>query len=155
MQIVRASRTPRTWPNRGDPRAPALIAAELADSTEEKRSDGITALRDMKDDRARNALIAALRDPEKPKWGEQPTSIRQQAADALAALGDSRAVPALITALDEYDMISRAAAARALGTLKDARAVAPLITALRHFTGRAPHRRRHRAEKHHRSILRH
>lgn len=52
------------------------------------------------------------------------------AAEALARLGDARAVEPLIKALKER---RSAAAAQALGLLKDARAVEPLIEALQDF----------------------
>ena len=58
------------------------------------------------------------------------SSVRRTAAQALAKLGDARAVEPLIRALADKESGVRRAAAQALGALKDARAVEPLIRAL-------------------------
>ena len=55
---------------------------------------------------------------------------RQDAAMALAEVGDERAVPALIEALEDEDEFVRALAANALGEIGDERAVEPLRDAL-------------------------
>lgn len=62
-----------------------------------------------------------------------PTA-RRNAAWALGALDDQRAVTPLITALRDEDQLVREQASWALGALDDARAVQPLIGALRDGT---------------------
>ena len=56
---------------------------------------------------------------------------RRNAAWALGALDDQRAVPSLIAALKDAEMAVREQASWALGALDDARAVQPLMGALR------------------------
>jgi HEAT repeat protein len=57
--------------------------------------------------------------------------VRERAADALAEIGDPRAVEALVIALkDKGHRFVRVSAACALGKIGNARAVEPLITAL-------------------------
>lgn len=56
--------------------------------------------------------------------------IRLKAAGELGDIGDSRAVPALIDALNDPDMHVRAEVAGALARLRDARAIPALILAL-------------------------
>jgi HEAT repeat protein len=55
---------------------------------------------------------------------------RSAAAEALAKLGDPRAVEPLIRALGDIDSDVRGSAARALAKLGDPRAVEPLVRAL-------------------------
>ena len=88
--------------NDDDPAIRGVVAATLAD---------VGAL-------AVEPLIAAVNDPHTP-WRR-----RSGAAEALGAIGDPRAVEALIAALPN------AACATALGQIGDARAVEPLVTAL-------------------------
>lgn len=57
--------------------------------------------------------------------------IRQQAARALAEIGDPRAVEPLVATLQDSSPEVREATTRALGQLGDARAVKPLINQLR------------------------
>lgn len=61
-------------------------------------------------------------------WDGNPA--RRAAAVELGRLGDGRAVPALVTALEDEDAELRGAAADALGALGDPRAVGPLIALL-------------------------
>ena len=56
--------------------------------------------------------------------------VRWRAAEALGALGDSRAVEPLIAALKDQGSTVRSEAAKALGALKDPRAFQPLVAAL-------------------------
>ena len=70
------------------------------------------------------ALVEALDDPQCP--------MSHLAAERLAKIGDSHAVPGLIRALNKEDhgFIVRMRAAHALGELRDSRAVEPLIECL-------------------------
>lgn len=74
--------------------------------------------------------IASLDPLVKALTGTGPTA-RRNAAWALGALDDQRAVPPLIASLKDADMAVREQASWALGALDDARAVQPLIGALR------------------------
>jgi HEAT repeat protein len=56
---------------------------------------------------------------------------RVRAAERLGEIGDARAIPALIEALRDKNLLVRMAAARALGEIGDAGAVPALIEALR------------------------
>ncbi|MCK6526433.1 HEAT repeat domain-containing protein [Myxococcota bacterium] len=56
--------------------------------------------------------------------------IRARAVESLGILGDKRAVPALIAALDDRDPGVRREAVEALGKLKDPAAAAPLMKLL-------------------------
>jgi len=56
--------------------------------------------------------------------------VRWSAAWALEKIGDRRAVPALIAALQGADDNLRSSAARGLGRIGDPRAVEPLVVAL-------------------------
>jgi len=72
-----------------------------------------------------DALIYALR-------GGDPDMRRSDAAKGLGELGDARAVPPLINALQrDGNVVVRDNSARALGKLGDKRAVEPLIAALK------------------------
>jgi HEAT repeat protein len=68
-------------------------------------------------------VIAALRDSN--------SKVREGAAEALARIGEARAVGPLLTALEDGDSYVRKAAAEALAKIGDGRAVEPLITALK------------------------
>lgn len=106
-------------------------------------------LGEIKDARAVEPLISALRDTHKnmrqaaaealgklgdiravePLIGELGRDVRQVAAKALGLLGDARAVEPLIVALKDRDNNMRQTAAVALGMLGDVRAVEPLLIA--------------------------
>ena len=60
-----------------------------------------------------------------------PWQVRQQAAKALGAIGDVRAVEPLIGALGHGRLRVRGQAARALGAIGDERAAEPLVAVLR------------------------
>jgi HEAT repeat protein len=80
-------------------------------------------LDDMKHKKDLRRLRSATRD--RHNW-----EVREAACEALATLGDPRAVPSLVGALgDDYWPVRRAAA-EALGGLGDTRAVEPLLAAL-------------------------
>ena len=132
----------------GDQRAVAPLLAMLHDlSAHYPRVEVVQALGKFNTPQVSDALIAALQDPafngpgyqSNPATVDNPGSVREQAALTLGALGDTRAVPALIDALDYGYLSGRRRAAEALGMLKDRRAIEPLITALRHFAGDAAH----------------
>jgi HEAT repeat protein len=57
-------------------------------------------------------------------------TVREEAARALARLGDPRAVEPLCALLDDWAAVAAIAAADALGTFRDGRAVEPLCLAL-------------------------
>ena len=124
---------------RGDQRAVEPLLAWLGDLTAPNRVDAVKALENFRSLQVCDALIAALQDPAPSVFSitDTPGSVREQAALTLGALGDKRAVPALIASLDYGYLPGRRRAAEALGMLKDRRAVEPLITALRHFAGDA------------------
>jgi HEAT repeat protein len=60
---------------------------------------------------------------------EKESDVRESAAEALGAIGDSRAVEPLIKALNDADSDVRESAAVGLGKIGDSRAVEPLIRA--------------------------
>jgi len=93
------------------------------------RISGIRALAEIKDVRAIESLIGALKDPDK--------DVRSSAMWALINMKDARAVEPLIGALKDPDSEVHDSAIFALGSLKDARAVEPLISALNRFSGNA------------------
>ncbi|HEC23833.1 MAG TPA: HEAT repeat domain-containing protein [Chloroflexi bacterium] len=66
-----------------------------------------------------------LKDLKAPQW-----RVRQEAIRKLEYLGDTAAVPALMTALEDESQYVRMAAARALGKLGDPAAVPALVGAL-------------------------
>ena len=126
----------------GDQRAIAPLCDWLHEmSSIPDRMDAVKALEQLNTPQVFDILIAALRDPacSYPGYLDKPGSVREQAALSLGALGDKRAVPALIEALDYGYLPGRRRAAEALGMLKDRRAIEPLIAALRHFAGDAAH----------------
>ena len=75
-------------------------------------------------------LLAALDDAE---W-----SVRCGAAESLAKLDDSGALPALLAALSDGSLAARLASAEALGRIGDPRAVEPLAAALDNADTGAP-----------------
>ena len=84
----------------------------------------------------RTALINALT--------ETDASVRQAAADALAAQADPAAVPALLKAMNDPDSSVRAAAAHALGVAESQRGRAPADRHARRSRRRGRRRRRQR-----------
>jgi len=89
----------------------------------EVRKNAAEALGKIKDPRAVEPLIEALKDKD--------FRVRWNAAEALGEIGDPKAVKPLIAALKDKDSTVRLYAAEALGKIKDPRAVEPLITALK------------------------
>lgn len=79
----------------------------------------------LRDPRAVEPLLAAIRQADRAKFGIPEF----QAIDALGELADVRAFPTLISEINRRDspMCMRTAAARALGRLGDRRAVPPLV----------------------------
>ncbi|MDH3948758.1 MAG: protein kinase, partial [Gammaproteobacteria bacterium] len=78
-------------------------------------------LNSVKDERAVAKLIEALKDDD---WW-----VRERAADALANMGDTKAVPALIEMLQTQPE-SAAVAIKALAQLEDSAAIEPIVDAL-------------------------
>jgi len=103
---------------------PAFPWAEslLHSRDEVVRAGAAFALGELKDPRAVEPLIGALKD--------SGIGVRQLAAGALGELNDPRAVEPLIGTLKDSEIAVRWVAAVALGRLKDPRAVDPLIDAL-------------------------
>jgi phycocyanobilin lyase subunit alpha len=83
----------------------------------------------VRDDRAVERLIEALAD-EADRTAEGGYPLRRNAARALGKLGNGRAVPGLIGALDCVDRYVREAAAQSLEMLRDASAVPKLVERL-------------------------
>src|SRR5262245_25853724 len=124
------------------------LVADLRSSDPVARTRAACDLRELGDDAAAavEPLIALLDDgsPVEPtvcerRWwrgsNNDLTSPGEQAASALVAIG-SRAVPAVLAALQRPAWVARKNAAWALGALDDPRAVKPLIHTI-------PHREQH------------
>lgn len=129
------------------------LIERLKDPSAHLRADAAKALGEMKDARAVEPLIGALKDSEwrvVERAGEALEKIgapaieplisalkdskwmvRVYAAGALGGIGDARAVEPLIAALKDSKSSVRIFAAVALGNIGDARAVEPLIAALK------------------------
>jgi len=101
-----------------------LIQRLKADSFD--RYDVTQALKKMRDPRAVEPLIAALRDRES-------ALLRGRSAWALGEIKDPRAVEPLITAMKDEDRYVQDHADDALVEIKDPRAVEPLIALLNHW----------------------
>jgi HEAT repeat protein len=84
-----------------------------------RRMNAAQALGEIKDWRAVEPLVAALRDPAIP--------VRTSAARALGEMRDPRAVEPLIAALSDPSFNVRQEAAASLGLIGDQRAVGPLL----------------------------
>jgi hypothetical protein len=95
----------------GDRAAVRPLAEALYDANPDRRRAAARALGwiPKAGGRAAKALARALSDK------SQPQPVREEAAESLAYLGDARAVPALISALDETDVRIRFWAVFALG----------------------------------------
>jgi len=106
---------------RGD--VPGLVAVLSYKADAAIRSQAAQSLGNIKDARAVEPLITALRD--------EKVEMRRTAAIALGNIKDTRAVEPLITALRDEDSDMRSDAAEALGHIKDIRALDPLIAALK------------------------
>ena len=105
----------------GDTRAvPPLIALAQGTGASDQRTAAVYVLGWLRDTRALAPLVQVLRS------NREGAQLRSHAAEALAYIGNRRAVPALITALDDPSPEVRLWSAFALGELGDTRAVAPL-----------------------------
>lgn len=105
----------------GDKRVvPALIALAQGAGASDQRAAAVYALGWLYDSRALAPLLRMLRSR------REDAQLRGYAAEALAYLGNRRAVPALLAALDDPAPEVRLWSAFALGELGDRRAVAPL-----------------------------
>jgi HEAT repeat protein len=136
---------------KGDVRG--LVKALGYEKEAKVREAAAWALGDVRDPRAVEPLVAALKDSDygvghaaakalvkigalavEPLVGalkETQSLVRSSAAEALGQIGDPRAVEPLIAALsDSSGFFVRRLAARALGEIGDPRAVAPLIASL-------------------------
>jgi HEAT repeat protein len=99
---------------------PPLIALAQGGGASGQRAAAVYALGWLRDSRALAPLVQVLRD------SREDAQLRGHAAEALAYIGQRRAVPALITALDDPAPEVRLWSAFALGEMGDRRAVAPL-----------------------------
>jgi HEAT repeat protein len=64
------------------------------------------------------------------KLGDEKSDVREEAAEALGAMGDKRAVPNLLHALDDENLKVRKKVIEALGEIRDESAVPRLVQAL-------------------------
>lgn len=99
------------------------LKGQLKSGNADKRHSAVSRLRELRNEKAVELLIAALRD--------SSGSIREKAAEGLGKIGDTRAVEPLIGLLGDSDYSVRNKAAIALGKIGDKRAVEPLITTLK------------------------
>lgn len=97
------------------------LLAELKDVNKEKRRTAVMKLGLMGGEQAVRALMLAVQDD------HEDLIVRGRAALMLGRLGDSRAVNALIRALDAPGFQTPLNAAQALGKLGDSRAIEPLL----------------------------
>jgi HEAT repeat protein len=100
------------------------LSAALRNPDEEVSRAAAEALGQLKDPRALEPLARTLDDAAAPAW------LRYDVARALEALGDWRAVPALLRALQAPDPALRRLAAQALGVLRSPEALPGLLQAL-------------------------
>jgi HEAT repeat protein len=107
----------------GEPTVESLIHA-LKDEIDDVRFEAAEALGKIRDERAVEPLIQAL------KVEGESCGILKKAAEALGKIGEP-AVESLIQALRDDDITVRYLAARTLGEIKDERAVEVLIPALK------------------------
>jgi HEAT repeat protein len=132
-----------------DPRVVDLLLSQISEFNSYYLTGTARLLGDLKNPRAVDVLIQALQDPTpitldyytpvsyRGTAADNLKTIREEAALALAKIGDPRAVEPLIASLEFGEMRGRSAAAKALGSFKDKRAVEPLIAILDEFPGRA------------------
>jgi HEAT repeat protein len=108
----------------GDERAVAvLVDASLKDPYYPVRFEAAEALRKIKDKRAVDLLIKALKD--------QDATARYRAAETLGKIGDLRAMNALSAALDDQDGSVRYAAMCSLGKIGDPRVMNMIVAAMK------------------------
>jgi serine/threonine-protein kinase len=115
------SRATDALANIGGPRVVDAVLALFKDRDEEIRRSAIEIINTLRDERALNYLIEATRDPD---WW-----VRERAADALAGLGNRKAVPALVGMLKQFPESIPVAlrGLAALGDVKALSAVLPLL----------------------------
>jgi len=113
----------------GPPAVEPLMAA-YNDKEHDVRFYAIRALGEIKDSRAVDLLIAALKYKSKDPFGYD-YEIREEAARSLGEIKDPRADQPLIAALKDSDNRVVKAAGDALGKIGDPQAVDYLLTALR------------------------
>ena len=104
-----------------DPANIKQFLAELRDFNKEKRRTAVMKLGMAGGPQAITALIMAVQNR------NEDLIVRGRAALMLGQLGDTRAVMALIKALDAPGLQTPLNAAQALGKLGDARAIKPLL----------------------------
>jgi HEAT repeat protein len=104
-----------------DPAVIKQFLAELRDFNKEKRRTAVMKLGMAGGSEAINALIQAVQNR------NEDLIVRGRAALMLGQLGDTRAVVALIRALDAPGLQTPVNAAQALGKLGDTRAIKPLL----------------------------
>jgi HEAT repeat protein len=100
------------------------IEKQLSHDDSEVRWVAVLVLEKIPGSRATDLLIRALKD-------DRFISIRYQAAVALGNRGDSRAIDALVAAMNDPISHVREKAAEALGKIGDIRAIEPLLAAFR------------------------
>ncbi len=111
----------RTLAAVGTGRAATALIEALSDPDADVRACAVVALAGLRPPEAVGPLVARLADPS--------AYVARLAADGLARFGPA-AVPALIAALQEGDVATRAGAARALSAIQPQEAVEPLCHAL-------------------------
>jgi HEAT repeat protein len=151
----------------GDQRAVEPLVAALGDKEKWVRQHAAIALGQLGwkpvDETQRVSLAIAQRDwdqtvslglaavePLVAALGDKDSGVREQAAEALGRIGDSRAVEPLVAALGDKESLwsglVRRYAAEALGRIGDNRAVGPLVATLEDKEDRDWVRRRNAAE---------
>ncbi len=106
------------------------LQQQLQSANAETRRQAAEQLGQVKDERAVEVLVMAL------TGGERDLSVWYAVARALVAIGDARAVPALVEALQHHeDDFVRAEAAEILGEIAGAQAVEVLARALQEDGG--------------------
>lgn len=108
-----------------DVRAVPALIKRLEDTNFNNQEDAAVALAKIGDGRAISPLVAMLRDT------GRKNQTRFRATDALKKMGDSKAVPSLLDALQDRDTLSRSLSLSVLEVVGDGRCVPPAIAALR------------------------
>lgn len=104
-----------------DPKIVKQILADLRDINKDKRRTAVMKLGMIGGDEAVRTLIMIVQNK------HEDLIVRGRAALMLGKLGDTRAVYALIEALDAPGFQTRLYAAQSLGKLGDRRAIPPLL----------------------------
>jgi len=107
---------------RGKDSSPILLEALTHDNPRTRRL-AAEGLAEIKDPAAADALFKATKDPN--------DEVRARAAGALSALGDSRALPALVATINDYpDILHSPYTASMYPLMKSGKAALPLIVPL-------------------------